>query len=149
MFNRGSDGDGFILSVVFSKVENIQPTVVSSSREKHLTIPALRNKASTAESLEAIAPVCEDAALLPLSLAPGTKEAYQAAEGWKDFLKIEEVGKLVGDVNGDDIVNIVDVITTVNYILGNGDDTFDETVADMNDDGNVNIVDVTLIVNAI
>lgn len=79
----------------------------------------------------------------------GTKEAYQAAEGWKDFLKIEEFGKLVGDVNGDDIVNIVDVITTVNYILGNGEDTFDETVADMNDDGNVNIVDVTLIVNAI
>lgn len=79
----------------------------------------------------------------------GTKEAYQAAEGWKDFLKIEEFGKLVGDVNGDEEVNIVDVITTVNYILGNGDDTFDETVADMNDDGNVNIVDVTLIVNAI
>ena len=79
----------------------------------------------------------------------GTKAAYQAAEGWKNFLKIEEIGKLVGDVNGDDIVNIVDVITTVNYILGNGEDTFDETVADMNDDGNVNIVDVTLIVNAI
>ena len=35
----------------------IQPTVVNSSREKHLTIPALRNNASTAESLEAIAPV--------------------------------------------------------------------------------------------
>ena len=64
-------------------------------------------------------------------------------------MKIEEFGKLVGDVNGDEEVNIVDVITTVNYILGNGDDTFDETVADMNDDGNVNIVDVTLIVNAI
>ena len=79
----------------------------------------------------------------------GTKAAYQAAKGWKNFLKIEEVGKLVGDVNGDDVVNIVDVITTVNYILGNGEDTFDETVADMNDDGNVNIVDVTLIVNAI
>ncbi|MBQ4211151.1 MAG: leucine-rich repeat protein, partial [Prevotella sp.] len=79
----------------------------------------------------------------------GTKAAYQAAKGWKNFLKIEEVGKLVGDVNGDDIVNIVDVITTVNYILGNGEDTFDETVADMNDDGNVNIVDVTLMVNSI
>lgn len=79
----------------------------------------------------------------------GTKSAYQAAKGWKNFLKIEEVGKLVGDVNGDDVVNIVDVITTVNYILGNGEDTFDETVADMNDDGDVNIVDVTLIVNDI
>jgi hypothetical protein len=33
-------------------------------------MPALRNSASTAESLEAMAPVCEDAARLPLSDAP-------------------------------------------------------------------------------
>ena len=35
----------------------IQPTVVSSSREKQRTIPALRKSASTAASDEAIAPV--------------------------------------------------------------------------------------------
>ena len=35
----------------------IQPTVVSSSREKHRTMPALRKRASTAASEEAIAPV--------------------------------------------------------------------------------------------
>lgn len=33
-------------------------------------MPALRNKASTAESELAIAPVCEDAARLPLSELP-------------------------------------------------------------------------------
>ena len=48
----------------------IQPTVVSSSREKQRTMPALRNSASTAESLEAMAPVWLEAALLPLSDAP-------------------------------------------------------------------------------
>ena len=41
---------------------NTQPTVVNSSREKQRTMPALRNKASTAESELAIAPVWEDAA---------------------------------------------------------------------------------------
>lgn len=46
------------------------PTVVSSSREKQRTMPALRNKASTAESELAIAPVCEEAARLPLSELP-------------------------------------------------------------------------------
>ena len=49
---------------------NTQPTVVNSSREKQRTIPALRNKASTAESELAIAPVCDEAARLPLSELP-------------------------------------------------------------------------------
>ena len=52
------------------KQENMQPTVVSSSREKQRTMPALRKRASTAESLVAMAPVCDDAARLPLSLEP-------------------------------------------------------------------------------
>ena len=48
----------------------IQATVVNSSRLKHRTIPALRNKASTAESEFAIAPVCDEAARLPTSVLP-------------------------------------------------------------------------------
>lgn len=61
-FSSGVDSDG--------RQEKMQPTVVSSSREKQRTMPALRKRASTAESLVAMAPVCEEAALLPLSLAP-------------------------------------------------------------------------------
>ena len=79
----------------------------------------------------------------------GTKAAYQAAKGWKDFFKIEEVGKLVGDVNGDDEVNITDVTLIASYILGNQAESFDETVADMNDDGKIDIADVTSIINTI
>ena len=55
----------------------IHPTVVSSSREKHRTIPALRNRASTAESLLAMAPVWEDAARLPLSDEPALMAAMR------------------------------------------------------------------------
>ena len=55
----------------------MHPTVVNSSREKHRTIPALRNRASTAESLDAIAPVWLDAARLPLSLDPALMAAIR------------------------------------------------------------------------
>ena len=47
-----------------------QATVVSSSRLKQRTIPALRKSASTAKSELAIAPVCEEAARLPDSDDP-------------------------------------------------------------------------------
>ena len=69
----------------------IQPTVVSSSREKQRTIPALRNSASTAESELAIAPVCEEAARLPLSELPAFIAAILQPflineEAWKSNL---------------------------------------------------------------
>lgn len=52
-----------------------------------------------------------------------------------------------GDVNGDGSVNISDVTTLVNIILGKGTDT--NGMADVNEDGWVNISDVTLLVNII
>ena len=55
----------------------MQPTVVSSSREKQRTMPALRNKASTAESLEAMAPVWLLAARLPADDEPALMAAMR------------------------------------------------------------------------
>lgn len=55
-----------------------------------------------------------------------------------------------GDVNGDDTVNILDVVQIVNYILGNL--AFSENQicsADMNNDTGLNILDVVQIVNLI
>ena len=40
-------------------------------------MPALRNRASTAESLLAMAPVCDEAARLPLSLLPALMAAMR------------------------------------------------------------------------
>jgi len=50
-----------------------------------------------------------------------------------------------GDVNGDGVVNILDIIATVNIVLGG---EFNNS-ADLNSDGNVDILDVILIVNII
>ena len=55
----------------------MHPAVVSSSREKHLTMPAFLNSASTAASLDAIAPVWLVAASLPRSLEPALMAAIR------------------------------------------------------------------------
>ena len=50
-----------------------------------------------------------------------------------------------GDVNGDGIVNVLDVILTVNVILNEEYNT----LADLNNDNSVNVMDIILIVNII
>ena len=55
-----------------------------------------------------------------------------------------------GDVNGDDTVNILDVVQIVNYILGNLEFSESQVCsADLNISGGLNILDVVQIVNLI
>ena len=54
-----------------------------------------------------------------------------------------------GDVNLDGEVNISDVTSLVNYILGKDTTPFSEKAADVNGDGSINISDVTGLVNII
>ena len=56
----------------------------------------------------------------------------------------------LGDVNQDDSLDILDVVTIVNFILGVLEPTaYQQYAGDMNNDSNVNILDVVLIVNII
>jgi len=52
-----------------------------------------------------------------------------------------------GDLNGDDSVDILDVVMLVNYILSG--DTSELDSADINNDGEVNILDIVALVNII
>tara|TARA_B100002052_G_scaffold70696_2_gene64063 strand:- start:2745 stop:5162 length:2418 start_codon:yes stop_codon:yes gene_type:complete len=54
---------------------------------------------------------------------------------------------LLGDVNGDSILNVLDVIQLVNMALGNQE--LDYSAADVNQDGEINILDVVQLVNLI
>ena len=54
---------------------------------------------------------------------------------------------LQGDVNGDEVVNIADVTTLIDYLLGNTPEAFDEQAADVNGDGVINIADVTALID--
>ena len=55
---------------------------------------------------------------------------------------------MIGDMNDDGVVNVLDVVLLVNSIL-NGDSANDYPQADLNEDGLLNVLDVVLIVNII
>ena len=55
-----------------------------------------------------------------------------------------------GDVNADGNVNVLDIVTMVNFIMGNDDPTAYEACAgDVNEDGSMNVLDIVTIVNMI
>ena len=56
----------------------------------------------------------------------------------------EECGS--GDINGDGINNVLDVVSLVNCVLGDGCEI---CAGDMNQDGILNVLDVVLLVNTI
>ena len=51
----------------------------------------------------------------------------------------------LGDLSGDGIINVLDVVAMVNLVLSGG---YDE-VADMNEDGTLNVLDIVSLVNII
>ena len=57
-------------------------------------------------------------------------------------------GTDLGDVTGDGMLNILDIVQVANYILGTSTPEY-VCAADMNADGNVNILDIVQIANAI
>jgi hypothetical protein len=65
--------------------------------------------------------------------------------GYQDTSECEEID--LGDINGDDSIDILDVVMLVNYILSG--DTSELDGADINNDGEVNILDIVALVNII
>ena len=59
------------------------------------------------------------------------------------------VSILLGDVNGDGIVNVTDVVCLVSYILGTNTTDIILEAADVNGDGDINITDAVGITNII
>ena len=55
----------------------------------------------------------------------------------------------LGDANGDKLVNVNDVTTLINYILGIQSDLTNFGVGDINNDGRINVSDVTALINLI
>ena len=61
----------------------------------------------------------------------------------------EEIEASMGDVNGDETVNVADIVGITNAIMGRHSATFDKRAADVNGDGRVNAEDIIGIVNMI
>ena len=57
---------------------------------------------------------------------------------------------IVGDINQDDVINILDVVSLINFILGvNTPNEYEQLAADLNQDLNINVLDVVILVNTI
>jgi uncharacterized Ntn-hydrolase superfamily protein len=61
-----------------------------------------------------------------------------------------QISGALGDINTDFIIDILDVINIVNFIMGNSEPTFEQQyLGDLNQDGIINIQDIILIINII
>jgi PKD repeat protein len=55
-----------------------------------------------------------------------------------------------GDINFDSIINILDVVLVVNFVLGSDTpDAWEFSAADLNSDGTLNILDIVALTNLI
>ena len=107
------------------------------------------------------APVCGTQALddinkweCKLYVPEGCLTDYQVADQWKDFFFMEEgTGTnwqdIIGDANGDGVVDDADIKEIVNYIMGVPSSKFIFNNADANGDNTVNVVDIVIVGNII
>ena len=77
-----------------------------------------------------------------ITATTGTVTAYANVVG-----EVTQPVVLLGDVNMDGNVNISDVITLINHLMGSVVNPFDSIAADMNQDGIINVTDVTALIN--
>ena len=75
----------------------------------------------------------------------GSKAAYQAADYWKDFKEIVEIG----DADGDGAIDVNDVTSIINYILDKPVANFIKAAADVDGDGVIDVNDVQSTINII
>jgi len=75
----------------------------------------------------------------------GTMEKYKAESGWENFKII--ISK--GDANSDGLVNVTDIVATVNFIMEKPSESFNKEAADLNGDGKVNVTDIVMMVSII
>ena len=62
----------------------------------------------------------------------------------------DSYGIMLGDINSDGLLDVLDVMQTVNIIMGSIDPTsYQEITADMNLDEDIDIFDIILLVNSI
>lgn len=68
---------------------------------------------------------------------------------FKGKLTIEKPDFILGDVNSDGLVNVTDIVVTVNYIMEKPSPDFNKEAADLNGDGEINVTDIVMMVSII
>ena len=88
--------------------------------------------------------------------SPGTYAAQLSVvneygqEGPSHYEQIVIEGSTLGDINSDNVLNILDIVLLVNFIIGPGTPSSSQMYAsDMNGDNILNILDIVILVNTI
>ncbi len=72
---------------------------------------------------------------------------------WMHYVLEELLGSfggILGDINQDELINILDIVSLINIILGSSTPTdYEFWASDLNTDNTVNILDVVILVNTI
>ena len=55
----------------------------------------------------------------------------------------------MGDLNQDGLINVQDIIRTINIILGTSPSDYELCSGDINEDGVIDILDIVLLINLI
>ena len=55
----------------------------------------------------------------------------------------------MGDLNQDGLINVQDIILTINIILGEPPSNYELCSGDLNEDGVIDILDIVLLINLI
>ena len=84
---------------------------------------------------------------IPLYVPKGTKDMYEATEGWNVFKNIIEFKK--GDVNNDGYVNAADVRLLARYIVGLEPSLHNKAAAYVNDDNKIDIADLVKLIELV
>ena len=83
-----------------------------------------------------------------LHVPNGTESLYMLRSPWSAFVNIVPLTK-TGDVNGDEYVDVADVNTLINIVLGKDDVDKYEGRANVNGDGYVDVADVNALINIV
>ena len=62
-------------------------------------------------------------------------------------LLVSDSGMMLGDINQDGSIDVVDIVRLVNIVLGQTPTSMELYLADLNEDENLNIQDIVLLVN--
>ena len=82
--------------------------------------------------------------------ADGTEVPATITSAWGCTVTAEIATDIIpGDVNGDGVVNVTDIVATVNYIMEKPSDGFNKDAADLNGDGEINVTDIVKMVTII